>query len=157
VDLAVSASPFEGTGRRIVHGLKFGRRLVLAEVAATAMWAALPDREHPDGVVPVPPSPWRWRRRGFDPAEELAVAVSRRTALQLVDCLRRSGGRRQVGRHRADRLSEPPRVWLEGEPPRIALLVDDVWTTGATLSACAAALRSGGCRRVVALTLARAL
>lgn len=168
VELAVSASPFDGVARRIVHGLKFGRRLALAGVAAEAMLRALPphrlasepghDAAEPMlAVVPVPPGPWRWRWRGFDPAEELAIAVSRRAERPFRDCLRRSRGRRQVGRRRADRLSEPPRVWLEGEPPVDALLVDDVWTTGATLSACAAALRSGGCRRIVALTLARAL
>jgi predicted amidophosphoribosyltransferase len=168
VDLAVSASPFDGVARRLVHGLKFGCRLALARVAAEAMLRAMPARElsvEPGrgaderalALVPVPPGPWRLRWRGFDPAEELAIALSRRAGLPLRDCLRRSRGRRQVGRRRADRLSEPPRVWLEGPPPVIALLVDDVWTTGATLSACAAALRSGGGRRVVALTLARAL
>ena len=168
VDLAVSASPFDGVARLAVHGLKFGRRLALAGAAADAMLRALPPRELSSeathvrappalAVVPVPAGPWRWRWRGFDPAEELAIAVSRRAGRPFCDCLRRAGGRRQVGRHRADRLSEPPTVWLEGEPPVSALLVDDVWTTGATLSACAAALRSGGCRRIVALTLARAL
>jgi predicted amidophosphoribosyltransferase len=60
-----------------------------------------------------------------------------------------------VGRRRSDRLADPPRVWSEVPGPRQALLVDDVWTTGATLSACARALREGGTRRVVALTLAR--
>lgn len=167
VDLAVSASPFEGVARRMVHGLKFGRRLALAGVAAEAMLRALTPHESSDpaqkgaepmlAIVPVPPGPWRWRWRGFDPAEELAIAASRSDGRPFCDCLRRSRGRRQVGRRRADRLSGPPRVWLKGEPPVDALLVDDVWTTGATLSACATVLRSGGSRRIVALTLARAL
>jgi predicted amidophosphoribosyltransferase len=46
-------------------------------------------------------------------------------------------------------------VRLGGAPPSAAVLVDDVVTTGATLGACAWALRSGGCDRVVALTFAR--
>jgi predicted amidophosphoribosyltransferase len=121
------------------------------------MLRALPAHEPVDGVVPVPPAPWRWRWRGFDPAEELAIAISGLAGLPTADCLRRSRGRRQVGRRRIDRLSDPPRVGLEGDPPAAALLVDDVWTTGATLAACADALRPGGCRRIIALTLARAL
>jgi predicted amidophosphoribosyltransferase len=167
LDLAVSAAPFEGAARRLVHGLKYARRLSLARVAAEAMWRALPDhmlagtgREPEEPalmVVPVPPAPWRWRWRGFDPAEEIAVALSELTGLPLEPCLTRGSGRRQVGRRRWERLSEPPRVWLEGDPPATALLVDDVWTTGATLSACALALRAGGCRRVIGLTLAHAV
>ena len=154
--------------RRVVHGLKFGRRLALAGVAADAMLHALPAHERPSeradewdasllAIVPVPPAPWRWGWRGFDPAEELASAVSCPTGLEHPHFRRRSRGRRQVGRRRVDRLSQPPNVRLAGEAPRRALLVDDVWTTGATLAACAAALCLGGCRRVVGLTLARAL
>jgi predicted amidophosphoribosyltransferase len=157
LDLAVSASPFEGAARRVVHGLKYARRLSLARIAAEAMCWALPRWETPHAVVPVPPAPWRWRWRGFDPAEEIAASLSELTALPLEACLRRGGGRRQVGRRRWERLSEPPGVWLEGDPPATALLVDDVWTTGATLSACALALRAGGCRKVVGLTLAHAV
>ena len=156
VDLAISASSFDGTARRIVHGLKYARRLALADVAAEAMLRVLPCE--PDlSVVPVPAGPWRWRWRGFDPAEEIAAALASRAALPLAACLRRATGRRQVGRRRMDRLSDPPRVWAAGSVPDRALLVDDVWTTGATLSSCAHALRASGCRRVVALTLARAL
>jgi predicted amidophosphoribosyltransferase len=62
-----------------------------------------------------------------------------------------------VGRRRSQRLADPPRVWAVAAAPRNPLLVDDVWTTGATLEACARALRSAGSRRIVALTLARAL
>jgi predicted amidophosphoribosyltransferase len=154
VDLAVSASPFDGVGRELVHGLKYARRLALAEVAAGAMLAALPDHLGVGVAVPVPAGPWRWRWRGFDPAEELAIAVAVRAGLPIRACLRRARGRRQVGRPRSERIGDPPRVWAAGECPREALLVDDVWTTGATLSACAGALRDGGCRRVMALTLA---
>jgi predicted amidophosphoribosyltransferase len=155
VDLAVAASPFQGVARSVVHGLKYARRLALADVAAAAMLRALPRHEVVDAVVPVPAGLWRWRWRGFDPAEEIAIAVVRRSGLPLCACLRRGRGRRQVGRRRSERLADPPSVWAASECPGEALLVDDVWTTGATLSACARALREGGCRRVVALTLAR--
>ena len=157
VDLAVAAAPFEGRARGVAIGLKYARRLSLARVGAEAMVRALPLDECPDAVVPVPPGRWRWRWRGFDPAEELALAVSELAGIPVRPCLCRSGGRRQVGRRRADRLSDPPRVWARDEAPRRALLVDDVWTTGATLSACARALREAGSRRIVALTLARAI
>ncbi|MGA9373304.1 MAG: hypothetical protein WBV53_15740, partial [Solirubrobacterales bacterium] len=106
---------------------------------------------------PVPAGPWRWRWRGFDPAEEIAMAIAAETGYPLLPCLRRGRGRRQVGRRRSERLSDPPRIRAAVDAPREALLIDDVWTTGATLSACGGALRQGGCRRVVALTLARAL
>ena len=157
VDLAVAASPFEGVARRIVHCLKYARRLSLAEVAAEAMLRALPGRECPDAVVPVPAGPWRRRWRGFDPAEEIALAIGSRAGLPISECLRRSAGRRQVGRRRAERLADPPRVRASGPVPQVALLADDVWTTGATLAACAGELRASGTRRVVALALARAL
>jgi predicted amidophosphoribosyltransferase len=157
LDLVVSAAPFEGATRRIVHGLKFGRRLSLAGVAAEAMLRVLPAAESFRGVVPVPPGPLRWRWRGFDPAEEIAVEVSVRSGLPLAQCLRRGRGPRQVGRRRWQRLADPPRVWAVTAPPREALLVDDVWTTGATLAACAEALKGAGARRVVALTLAHSL
>jgi len=157
VDLAIAASPFDGAARRLVHGLKYARRLSLAAVAAEAMLRALPSHEIAEAVVPVPAGPWRWRWRGFDPDEEIACAVAARAGLPVADCLRRGRGRRQVGRRKPDRLADPPRVWANAACPVLALLVDDVWTTGATLSACARALREGGSRRVVSLTLARTL
>lgn len=154
--LAVAASRFEGVARELAHGLKFGRRLALARVAAEAILRACPSEELRATVVPVPAAPWRWRWRGFDPAEEIALALATLGCLPYRASLRRAHGPRQVGRQRRARLADPPRVRAVWPAPTRVLLVDDVHTTGATLSACASALRGAGCERVVALTLARA-
>ena len=97
--------------------------------------------------------------RGFDPAELLARALARRTRLPLARALRRSArADRQLGSSRDERL-ETGRLGFEarGPAPRTAILVDDVHTTGATLAACAGALKQAGCERVVAITWARTL
>ena len=155
IDVSVAAADYSGRARRVAHGLKFGHRLALAAVAAEAVLAACPPRMLRGGLVPVPAAPLRWRWRGFDPAEEIALALAARTGLPFAPCLRRRGGPRQVGRPRSLRVCDPPRVWVQDEAPGEVLLVDDVRTTGSTLCACAAALREAGSTRVVALTFAR--
>jgi predicted amidophosphoribosyltransferase len=156
VDLVIATAPFHGVARELVHGLKFGRRLGLARVAAGAISAAIPAGES-GTVVPVPAAELRRRWRGFDPAEEIALELARIRGLPFARCLQRRHGPRQVGRPRAERLADPPRVRLRRPAPQAVLLVDDVYTTGATLGACAIALRGGGCERIVALAVARAL
>jgi ComF family protein len=154
LDAAWSASAYEGLTRELVMALKFGARLQLAGRAAVAIADSAPADLLRGVIVPVPAAPARRRRRGFDAAEEIAAALAARTGLEARRCLRRAQGRRQVGRPRAERLADPPRVALHGAPPERAVLVDDVLTTGATVRACADALRCGGAERVVALTFA---
>jgi ComF family protein len=149
-----SAAPYEGAARHLVAALKFGSRIVLAEEAAALIVEGAPADFLDGGIVPVPPAPLRRRRRGFDAAEAIAIALTRVTGMPLAPCLARTQGRRQVGRRRAERLADPPSVRAVSPVPMQALLVDDVTTTGATLAACAQALRAAGTTRVTAITLA---
>jgi predicted amidophosphoribosyltransferase len=154
VDQAWSAAPYEGAARRLIGALKFGSRIALADAAAAFIATRAPVELLGGAIVPVPAAPLRRRRRGFDPAEALAAALAGRCGLPLTPCLSRTESARQVGRRRAERLADPPSVRATAPVPTLALLVDDVTTTGATLGACADALRAAGTVRVAAVTLA---
>ncbi|GIU99181.1 MAG: hypothetical protein KatS3mg014_0797 [Actinomycetota bacterium] len=113
-----------------------------------------------DVVTWVPLSRRRLAERGFDQAEALARVVGRRLGLPARGLLarRRDDPLTQARRDRPGRLEAMRGRFLARTAPRGAvLLVDDVLTTGATASACAAALLDAGAARVGVLTAARAL
>jgi len=157
LDRAWSSASHEGVVRNLVAALKFRQLLPVADLMADRIQWLAPAHMLSGAIVPVPPAPARLRRRGFDPAGELAAALAERLGAPLEPCLARRGGRRQVGRRRAERLGQPPRIHAAGTAPRSVVLVDDVLTTGATMSSCAQALRAAGAARVVAVTFARRL
>jgi ComF family protein len=152
---------YEGAARSLVRGLKYRGAAGLARPMAAQMAANAPAGllVPPAELVPVPLHPARRRRRGFNQAERLATALSRRTHLPVNDCLRRRGRAvRQVGRDRAERMvgASGTISWAPGRRvPEVALLVDDVVTTGATLSACAGVLRGAGVAAARAIAYAR--
>jgi ComF family protein len=161
LDRAWAPVVFEGPARALVHALKFRAALAVADAMAAQIVAGAPRGllAPPALLVPVPTHGVRRRARGFDHADRLAQALATRTGLQVARCLLRGGApTRQAGSSRAARRA-PGRidVRVRGDPPRSAVLVDDVHTTGATLEACARALRRTGAYTVCAVAYARAL
>jgi predicted amidophosphoribosyltransferase len=134
-------------------------RTMAAQIAATAPPGTWP----PDAaLVPVPADPLRARRRGVDHAARLAAQLAPRAGLPVARVLARPArlaAPRQAGRSRRQRLGADVAVAPRrgGAVPSSVVLVDDVHTTGATLHACAAALKAAGAERVLAVTYARAL
>ncbi|MDQ2969296.1 MAG: double zinc ribbon domain-containing protein [Actinomycetota bacterium] len=129
-----------------------------------ARWAAAVVRESvppPDAacVVFVPGDPDRRLKRGHHAAEQLASELAAEWGLPLQALLTRArGSPRQRGLTHDERRRNVGRAFVaHGRVPARVVLIDDVYTTGATANAAASALRKGGARRVEVVTLARAI
>ena len=114
--------------------------------SSTSPWPSSPGR---------PPRRDRRRHRGFDQAELLARPIARAVGVPCSAVLRRHPGPPQTGADAVTRRSACPSIEPVHTVGAAVLLVDDVITTGATLSASAIALRLAGAPRVVALVAAR--
>jgi predicted amidophosphoribosyltransferase len=159
-DAAWTPVAYGGAARALVTALKFRGASAAADVMAAQMAATAPPGLLDGAVlVPVPAHRARRRQRGFNQAERLTRALARRTGRPAVRCLVRDGPpTRQLGARRAARLTAGRiAVRARGTAPPVALLVDDVYTTGATLDACARALREAGSGTVRAIAYARTL
>jgi ComF family protein len=153
-----SIGPYEGALRAIVHALKYGGCRSIAPALGRLMRDAGADLlTHDTVIVPVPLHAAKKRRRGFNQADDLARHLGPRVVPAL-SRVRHTGSQTALTEHERQANVRgafvPDRRWRDwrGAP---VVLVDDVRTTGATLDACALALREAGAGEVSAITAAR--
>ena len=160
-DAVYTYGEYDGALRNLIHVFKYGGIMPLASRLGPLLSSALPREQQFDVIVAMP---LHWRKklqRGFNQSELLARSVSRRTGIPVADALRRRKSTApQAGLTRAQRRTNVAGVFEVSRRDKVeglhVLLIDDVFTTGATAGACAAALKRAGAKRVSVLTLARA-
>ena len=164
-EAAVSAYRGRGIVREIIHEFKYGRQIHLRHLVARWLQAALDDERirgsRFDIIAPVPLHATRLRERGFNQASLLAASLSAKTSIASKRVLQRirytttqtalDRSERMENLHNAFRLRKNANV----RGLRV-LLIDDVLTTGSTLSECARILKRAGALSVHAATAARA-
>lgn len=159
-DGAVSPLLLTEEARRIVTVYKDQNERALARPMAAIMARYLPDRWLPEAAMAfVPATPAARRRRGFDHAEHIARELSWIAETPFAPLLappRRLDQRMLSRTQRIGNMRTALTVLPGATMPRRVILVDDVYTTGATLFAAAEALRKGGAQHIYCITFARA-
>lgn len=161
-DQSVSVGQFEGSLREAIHVFKYKPCRYLGKPLSRWMVENIGFEPGIDIVMPVPLHKKRLRERGFNQALLLAHGISKRYRITLsFDNLARTRHTKpQVELSGKDRISNVAGAFSLRRPGLLAdrniLLIDDVFTTGATLNECSRVLKDAGASRVMALTLARA-
>ena len=160
-----SAVWLDGGARQAVHGLKYGGLPRIADDLAAAMGTVRPETDGPSVLIPIPLAKKRLRERGYNQSEKLARALARQWRIPvLLDVLVRT-------RETPTQTALTPGTRLANVRAAFAvanvqcsmindhwtlIIVDDVFTTGATLAEAARALEQAGASRVMGVTFARA-
>ena len=158
VDRARAVGEYDGALRAIIHAIKYeGRRSLARPLAALMRARGAEVLEGADGLIPVPLHRSRRRERGFNQAADLARHLGGpvRHALRRSRATASQTGLPAAQRHRNVRDAFVVTREARELAGSTLVLIDDVSTTGATLEACARALKEAGVREVRALTAAR--
>jgi len=162
-DQALSTGQFEGSLREAVHQFKYRPCRSLGKPLGEWMADRIRLVGEVDMIMPVPLHVKRLRQRGFNQALLLGHCLSERYNIQLScgNLARVRPTRPQVELTGEERIKNVKGAFSLRKPAEVEarhiVLVDDVFTTGATMNECAAVLKKSGAAQVTALTLARAI
>ena len=154
---------YDGALRQLVQALKFERHDFLDDALASLLEETLRERGDLafDAIVPVPMARRKERRRGYNQAALLAMALSRRLAIpcDMTLLVRRSERATQASLPKRDRAANVHGAFAASSRAKgkAILIVDDISTTGETFRACAAALGVQQPARVCAIAVAKAV
>ena len=157
---AVAAYDYDGPAARLVQRYKYGGSRYLSAFMAQAMLRAFIETGMSfDYLCHVPLHPKKRRKRGFDQAALLANRLAALTGRPHVDAIRRIRNTPSQTKLTMAQRKQNMRGAFEAVLPITGrvLLIDDVFTTGATAAECASVLKSAGAQSVTVLTFARAL
>jgi ComF family protein len=167
-DRAVSYGEYEGVVRGLIHLLKYDSVQPAARVLGGLLADAIRHLTLEDDcrplLVPVPLHASKRRERGFNQSERIARAALKHlgSRVEMAAVLKRHRATHsQVGLTREERIANMRDAFRVVDPARVkgrtVIVVDDVMTTGTTVSECARVLKKAGAERVFAATVARTL
>lgn len=155
-----------GTLQRLQHQLKYGNRpqygFVLGRYLGQCYQREVPSSSHVDQILPIPLHRTRWLERGYNQSTTLAAGVAEILGCPVNDhvLIRPHATRSQTTLNRTDRWQNVRSAFALAENASLRgqrlLLIDDVFTTGATLSAAALTLLEAGAAEIRTATLALA-
>ena len=150
---------YEGETRKIIYSLKFGRKKYLAQTLGALMADEfLKDNMEADIIVYVPMTEAEEKKRGFNQSELLAEEVGKRLNIAVLPALvkiKETKAQKELGgKERAQNLEGAFACVFEQVNNRKILLIDDIFTTGATANECAKVLLKAKAREVNVLTAA---
>lgn len=149
--------PYNGKYRNLLTKYKFEKNVSLANFFSEKVMEVITGEPslREAVIVPVPPRPGKIKTNGWDQVDYLVKKIQRISGEQTVSyCLKRRKSKTQKFLNRKERIENlKDRIYLKKSAPKVAVIIDDVITTGSTMEICASVLKEGGAEKVYGLCL----
>jgi len=148
--------PYTGKYRKLLTAYKFNKQLSIANFFAREILNLINNEAllQDSVIVPVPPRPGKIKHSGWDQVDHLANVIKKTSNRTISRVLKRRKSKVQKELNRVERLENlKGRIYTQGTAPEIALIIDDVITTGSTMEVCAQVLKEAGAKKVYGLCL----